>query len=106
MSDHALSSIAICPESPKCESMLAIGDVQGNINILKIGDSLLKFEDNNERIEIDGVWNREKNREASIIKKRKKVKNKKQVKEEEHMEFDTEKLEMEFYKELGLDKKE
>mmetsp|Transcript_28011 Transcript_28011/g.61727 ORF Transcript_28011/g.61727 Transcript_28011/m.61727 type:complete len:86 (-) Transcript_28011:35-292(-) len=85
--------------------MLAIGDVQGNINILKIGESLLRF-DEQERREVDEAFRREKERETQITKKRKKTKSKRVVKEEEDPDFDTEKLEMEFYKELGLEKKD
>lgn len=88
------------------ESMLAIGDVQGNINILKIGESLLRF-DEQERREVDEAFRREKDREAHISKKRKFSKKPKRViKDEDELDFDTEKLEMEFYKELGLNKKE
>lgn len=71
VSEHALSAISICPESSKCESMLAIGDVQGNINILKIGESLLRI-DEQEKKEVDEVFRREKERETQISKKRNK----------------------------------
>lgn len=75
--------MSICLETQKCDSMLAIGDVQGNINILKIGESLLRF-DEGERRELDDAFRREKEREAQITKKRKKsTKAKKVVKEEE-----------------------
>jgi len=51
--------------------MLAIGDVQGNINILKIGESLLRI-DEQEKKEVDEVFRREKERETQISKKRNK----------------------------------
>jgi len=96
--------ITICTESPKCESMLAIGDEVGNINILRVGDSLRLF-DEMERREVDDAFRREKEREAQIAKKRKKG-GKKVVKraEEEAVPYDTDKLEMEFYRELGIEK--
>lgn len=65
--------------------MLAIGDVQGNINILKIGESLLRF-DEQERREVDEAFRREKDRENQISKKRKKIKAKKVIKDEEEVE--------------------
>ena len=104
VSDHALSCITICTESPKCESMLAIGDVVGNINILRVGDSLRLF-DEGERKEVDEAFRREKEREAQISKKRKKGGKKKEKKhDEEVVPYDTDKLEMEFYRELGIEK--
>lgn len=96
VSDHALSAISICPESSKCESLLAIGDVQGNINILKIGESLLRI-DEQERKDFDEALRREKEREAQISKnKRRKTKTKNQKADDGDIEYDTEKLEMEF----------
>lgn len=76
--------------------MLAIGDEVGNINILRVGDSLRLF-DEAERKEIDEAFKREKERELHINKKRRKGA-KKQVKrgEEEAVPYDTDKLEMEF----------
>jgi len=85
--------------------MLAIGDVQGNINILKIGESLLRI-DEQEKKEVDEVFRREKERETQISKKRSKRGKPKNTKlDETEIEYDTEKLEMEFYKELGIEKK-
>lgn len=78
VSEHALSCVTICPESSKCESMLAIGDEVGNINILRVGDSLRLF-DEAERKEVDEAFKREKERETQIFKKRRKGA-KKQVK--------------------------
>jgi dynein intermediate chain 2 len=96
VSEHALSVITICTESPKCESMLAIGDEVGNINILKVGDSLRLF-DESERKEVDEAFRREKERETQIAKKRKKGAKKTNKKgEEEAVPYDTDKLEMEF----------
>jgi len=76
--------------------MLAIGDEVGNINILRVGDSLRLF-DEAERKEVDDAFKREKERELQIFKKRRKG-GKKQVKrgEEEAVPYDTDKLEMEF----------
>jgi len=76
--------------------MLAIGDEVGNINILRVGDSLRLF-DEAERKEVDEAFKREKERETQIFKKRRKGA-KKQVKrgEEEAVPYDTDKLEMEF----------
>lgn len=84
--------------------MLAIGDEVGNINILKVGDSLRLF-DESERKEVDEAFRREKERETQIAKKRKKGAKKTNKKgEEEAVPYDTDKLEMEFYRELGIEK--
>lgn len=86
--------------------MLAIGDVQGNINILKIGESLLRF-DEHERREVDEFFRREKDRETNLGKKRKKnITKKKFEKQEEKDEFDTEKLTNEFFNDLDIKKNE
>lgn len=61
---------------------MAIGDEVGNINILKVGDSLRLF-DEMERKEVDEAFRREKEREAAIAKKRKKGGKKKEKKGEE-----------------------
>ena len=83
---------------------MAIGDEVGNINILKVGDSLRLF-DESERKEVDDAFRREKEREAQIAKKRKKGGKKMAKKgEEEAVPYDTDKLEMEFYRELGIEK--
>jgi len=84
--------------------MLAIGDEVGNINILRVGDSLKLF-DEHERKEVDDAFRREKEREAQIAKKRKKGAKKNTKKgDEEAVPYDTDKLEMEFYRELGIEK--
>lgn len=76
--------------------MLAIGDVVGNINILRVGDSLRLF-DEQERKEVDEAFRREKERETQISKKRKKGGKKKERKnDEENLPFELDKLEMEF----------
>jgi len=76
--------------------MLAIGDVVGNINILRIGESLLRF-DEQEKRDVDEAFKREKDRENIISKKRKRTKPKKAaVNTDESRTYDTEKLEMEF----------
>jgi hypothetical protein len=84
--------------------MLAIGDEVGNINILRVGDSLRLF-DESERKEVDEAFRRERDREGQIAKKRKKGGKKVQKRaEEEAVPYDTDKLEMEFYRELGIEK--
>jgi len=97
VSDHALSVVTICPDSVKCESMLAIGDVVGNINILRVGESLKSSEDT-EKKEVDDAYRREKERETQISKKRKKGGKKKGDKNnsDDVHPFDLDKLEMEF----------
>lgn len=81
--------------------MLAIGDVMGNINILKIGESLVKIEEQ-EKTDFEASMRREQQREKMLSKPRKK----KDKKDNEEVldEYDTYNLELEFYKQLDLHK--